>query len=217
MADFQKTAGVRPASPLNPLSSQMGEGTCAAHVITGREASRIVFGAALLIFLALILVLTTHPATAQEGGEFQLPPGVTWDGVNAIAKKMYCDVCEGIPLDECESLACSQWREEIARQLGQGRTEDEIIDYFVERYGADVAAIPRDKSDRFLVFAVPAALVLVMGIVGAVQVRRLRERGRQSGLAVRRPAGRGGPRPVPDDLEPELLERLESELEGLES
>jgi cytochrome c-type biogenesis protein CcmH len=130
---------------------------------------------------------------------------------------MYCDVCEGIPLDECESIACRQWREEIARQLSEGRTENEIIDYFVERYGGDVAAIPRDQSDRFLVFAVPIALVLLLGVVGAVEVNRLRRRGQQAGQVVKRSAGRLLQRPVPDDVEPDYLERLERELQGLES
>jgi cytochrome c-type biogenesis protein CcmH len=152
---------------------------------------------ALAVIAALWLAVEAKTARAQGGGE-TLPPGVTWDQVNTIAHKMYCDVCEGIPLDECESTACREWRQEIAARLSQGYTEDEIIDYFVQRYGTDVAALPRDKSDLRLVFAVPAAIVLLMGAVGAVQVRKLRQRGQQTGQVVRRteiwhsraPAGR---------------------------
>jgi cytochrome c-type biogenesis protein CcmH len=174
--------------------------------------------AMLLAGAVLSLVAGTRPAAAQGSEDgFVLPAGVTWDQVNNIAKKMYCDVCQGVPLDECESAACQQWREEIARQLGQGRTENEIIDYFVQRYGADVAALPRNRSDRLLVFAVPFSLVLVIGIIGAVQVRNLRQRGRQAGPVSRRSSGRLQTRPWPEDIDPELLERLESELERLES
>jgi len=167
----------------------------------------------------LLFTADVVPVAAQDGGgggEFPLPPGVTWDQINRVASKMYCDVCEGIPLDECESIACRQWREEIARQLGQGRTEDEIIDYFVERYGNDVSAVPRDSSDRLLVFAVPIIAIAVIGVVGAFQVRRLRERGHQTGQVVRRSEGRLNRRPVPDDLSAELMERLERDLRGLE-
>jgi len=186
-------------------------------------ASRVALAWALVVTvllagIALSLFAGIRPAAAQgsEGG-FVLPPGVTWDQVNRIARKMYCDVCQGVPLDECESAACQQWREEIARQLGQGRTETEIIDYFVQRYGADVAALPRDRSDRLLAFAVPVSLVVVIGIIGVVQVRNLRRRGRQAGPVARQSAGRLQTRPVPDDIDPELLERLERELEGLDS
>lgn len=173
----------------------------------------------ILILLALAgawIVTDAAPAHAQGGGEFDLPAGVTWDDVNRVARKMYCDVCEGIPLDTCESVACRQWREEIARQLGQGRTDDEIIDYFVENFGADVAALPRDRTDRLLSFAVPVSIALLMGLVGAVQVRRMRERGRQSGV-VQRTRHALQSRPVPEGVDPELLERLMRDVERVES
>lgn len=172
--------------------------------------------ALILLAAALIFAGNADRAQAQDGGEFKLPPGVTWDDVNKIASQMFCDVCEGIPLDECESVACRQWREEIARQLSEGRTEDEIIDYFVERYGDDVSAIPRDDTDRFLSFCVPVALVLLIGGIGGLQVRTLRRRGQQAGQVARRSEGRLTQRPVPDDLDVEYLERLERDLQRLE-
>ena len=128
---------------------------------------------------------------------------------------MECDVCEGIPLDECESVACRQWREEIARQLSEGRSQDEIIDYFVQRYGDDVSAIPRNKSDKFLVFAVPVTLALLLLLIGGLQVNHLRQRGQQVThlQVVRRSASGPSPRrPVPDDVEQDFLDRLEKEL-----
>jgi cytochrome c-type biogenesis protein CcmH len=171
-----------------------------------------------LIALLVLIVLLAIAGSASAQGDFELPPGVTWDDVNRIARKMYRDVCEGIPLDECESVACRQWREEIARQLGAGRSEDEIFDYFIERYGADVAALPRSTGDRLLAFAVPLGLALLIGALGVVQIRRLRQRGLQPGQPVRR-TGRGvmHTRPVPEDFDPALLERLQRDLERLGS
>lgn len=168
-----------------------------------------------LLGLALLGGFSAGRAAAQ-GTDIDLPPGVTLDDVNAVARKMYCDVCEGIPLDECESVACRQWRQEIARQLGEGRTQDEIIDYFVERYGADVASLPRNKTDRVIAFGVPIAIAVLIAVVGGVQVRNLRRRGHQAGQVVRRSGERLHSRPVPDDLDPALLERLQRELEGLD-
>ena len=170
---------------------------------------------AFLVALGLLVVLAAgraKPAAAQQG-EFPLPPGVTWDDINKVASKMYCDVCEGIPLDECESVACRQWREEIARQLSEGRSQDQIIDYFVQRYGDDVSAIPRDKSDKFLVFAVPVSLALLLLLIGGLQVNHLRKQGQQAGETVKRSAsGLLQRRPVPDDVDESYLDRLEKEL-----
>jgi len=194
-------------------SSLVGEGPGMGGKGGRTRGPRIV----LLVLLTLVL-LGGFPAgrAAAQGTEIELPPGVTLDNVNAIARKMYCDVCEGIPLDECESVACRQWRQEIARQLGEGRTQDEIIDYFVERYGADVASLPRDKTDRAIAFGVPIAIAALIAVVGGVQVRNLRRRGQQAGQVVRRSGERLSSRPVPDDLDPALLERLQRELEGLD-
>jgi cytochrome c-type biogenesis protein CcmH len=166
--------------------------------------------------LLLMLALHSHQAAAQGDDTFQLPPGITWDNVNAVAGKMYCDVCEGIPLDECESVACRQWREEIARQLGEGRSENEIIDYFVQRYGDDVAAIPRDTKNRTLAYAIPALMIVLMGVAGAYQVQRLRQRGQAAGQSARRSTERLLTRPVPDGIDPQIIERLEQDLERLD-
>ena len=172
-------------------------------------------GPVLAALVGLALLSGAPLSAAAQSGD-ALPPGVTWDDVNRVARQMYCDVCEGIPLDECESIACVQWREEIARQLGEGRTDDEVIDYFVERYGEEVAAIPRDPIDRLIAFAVPVVLIAGFSLIGIFQVRRLRQRGHQAGEVARRSGVRLQKRPVPADVDEDLLTRLEQELEGLD-
>lgn len=175
----------------------------------------------LLVLLGALLNSATlgnvDQVWAQGDSEFELPPGVTWDDINTVARDMYCDVCEGIPLDECESIACRRWRQEIARLLGEGQSKDQIIDYFVARYGDDVAALPRDQQDLWLVFAVPAIIVVLFGVVGGLQVRQLRKKGIQAGVGARRARFSESRRPVPDDVDSEVMERLLRELEGYES
>jgi len=41
----------------------------------------------------------------------------TDDEVNAIAKQLYCPVCENISLDACGTAACEQWRNIIRETL----------------------------------------------------------------------------------------------------
>ena len=171
---------------------------------------------ALTVVIAIMAIAITAQPAAAQGPEFELPSGVTWDDVISVAKEMECDVCEGIPLDECESVACREWREEIARQLGDGRSKNEILDYFVERYGADVATLPRNNTDRFIAYAVPLGLALILGGLGGMQVWQMRQRGQQAGQTVRRSGeGKLKTRPVPDDLDPAVIELLQQDLEGL--
>lgn len=77
------------------------------------------------------------------------------DEVNAIAKEMYCPVCENVPLDVCGTQACAQWRALIREKLSEGWTEEQIKQYFVDQYGDRVLAEPPAKGLNWLVYVVP--------------------------------------------------------------
>ncbi len=117
----------------------------------------------------LLLLLFALPVTAQET--------VTDDDVNAIARRMYCPVCENIPLDVCPTVACEQWRQEIRDQLQEGQTPDQVVANFVARYGDRVVGTPQDPTLRALSLATPwliAALALVIGATIFVRWSRRR-------------------------------------------
>lgn len=91
---------------------------------------------------------------------------VTMDEVYAVAEKMYCPICENEPLDDCRAATCVQWREEIRQQLAAGRTEDEIIADFVDRFGQHVVGIPQDQGLRLLSLLTPVILTLLVAAAG---------------------------------------------------
>lgn len=88
--------------------------------------------------------------------------GVAADDVNTIARKLYCPVCEGIPLVECGTAACQDWRNEIGIYLAEGMTEQEVMDDFVARFGDSVVGTPRDPFLRALSLVTPWILVGAM-------------------------------------------------------
>ena len=111
----------------------------------------------IILAFALALALTSlnyQPALAQG-------PTPTDDEVNAIAKQLYCPVCENTPLDVCPTEACRQWRDLIRQQLADGWTEDQIKQYFVDNYGARVLAEPPRTGLNWLVYILPPAIMLV--------------------------------------------------------
>ena len=89
---------------------------------------------------------------------------VTADDVNAVAKQLYCPVCENIPLDNCGTAACADWRYEIQLQLEAGVTEQEIIDDFVYRFGDRVVGTPQDPLLRAISLAIPWLFTIVGGL-----------------------------------------------------
>ena len=88
-------------------------------------------------------------------------PVITDDMVNAVAKQLYCPVCENIPLDVCGTQACAQWRELIREKLQQGWTAEQIKAYFVQQYGERVLATPPPKGFNLLVYVLPPAAILI--------------------------------------------------------
>jgi cytochrome c-type biogenesis protein CcmH len=113
-----------------------------------------------LSILTVVLVFTlVSPTLAQESTPQPTPSD---DEVNAIAKNMYCPVCENTPLDQCATEACKRWREEIRDKLSLGWTEDEIYDYFALKHGDQVLSIPPATGLNWLVRIIPP-LAFVVG------------------------------------------------------
>ena len=105
--------------------------------------------------IALALALISSPAPAQG-------PTPTDDEVNRIAKQLYCPVCESTPLDVCPTEACRQWRDLIRSMLADGKSEEEIKQYFVTQYGVRVLDEP---PNRLLTYLVPGVAILLGGLL----------------------------------------------------
>ena len=89
------------------------------------------------------------------------------DEVNAIAKGLYCPVCENVPLDVCPTQACEQWRETIRQKLALGWSADQIRQYFVDQYGMRVLASPPPVGLNWLIYLLPPAALVAGGYVVA--------------------------------------------------
>lgn len=121
-----------------------------------------------IVFFALLLLsLNVHIALAEGDISWQqdsVPRQPTDDEVNAVAKQLYCPVCENIPLDVCPTLACEQWRGVIRDKLAAGWDEEQIKTYFVNQYGDRVLATPPVRGLNWLVYIIPPVVILA-GIV----------------------------------------------------
>jgi cytochrome c-type biogenesis protein CcmH len=107
-----------------------------------------------ILLLLILATLLAAPALAQGAN----PP--TDNEVNAVAKQLYCPVCENTPLDVCPTQACAQWRDLIRLMLSQGKSEAEIKQYFVDNYGARVLNEPPRTGLNWLAYLVPPVAIL---------------------------------------------------------
>jgi cytochrome c-type biogenesis protein CcmH/NrfF len=131
------------------------------------------FKFSLLIVLAFLATWRLDIVSAQE----PTPVPVTDDEVNAVAARMYCPSCQGVPLDVCGTQVCIEWREEIRAQLEAGLSADEIIADFVALYGERVVGTPQDAVLRAFSLITPyvlAGFVLLVGLWTMIRWRRSR-------------------------------------------
>lgn len=118
------------------------------------EKLRVTF---FVFLLALFIILLPLRSVAAQDSNPNQP---TDDEVNAIAKQLYCPVCENVPLDVCGTQACAQWRELIREKLAEGWTEEEIKEYFSNQYGDRVLAAPPARGLNWLVYIIPPLVFL---------------------------------------------------------
>lgn len=158
------------------------------------------------IWAGLALVAgVAFTAGAQESTPSPLN-SVTDDQVNEVAARMYCPVCEMVPLDTCGEPTCIQWRQTIREQLAAGRTPDEIIADFVALYGDRVVGIPQDNWLRLLSLFTPAALTISALGVGIITFMRWRRGSSDAPSADLALPGQNGP-------EDDFVRRLENDLQ----
>lgn len=156
-----------------------------------------------LAFSLGFLLLLAGVASAQ-----QAQPTPSDDQVNAIAKQLYCPVCENTPLDVCPTTACARWRDLIRQQLSAGKTEQEIKDYFVEQYGARVLGTPPPEGINLLVYLGP----LVAVVIGIYILYRVYRSWKKTVPESNAAPSSSGLTPEQDAAQDEYIHRLEDEV-----
>src|ERR1035437_8108702 len=110
-----------------------------------------------LAFCSMIIMLAFLSASAVSATQ----PTPSDDEVNAIARQLFCPICQNTPLDVCPTQACHDWRELIRQMLAEGKTPDQIKQYFVDHYGARVLSEPPQTGLHWLVYIVPPVAFLL--------------------------------------------------------
>jgi cytochrome c-type biogenesis protein CcmH len=102
------------------------------------------------------------------------PSGET-DGDRAareIAKVLKCPVCQNVSVADSPSDLAGQMRDLIRRKIEAGESRDQIVAYFVDRYGEDVLLVPPREGIFHALWWGPAAAAAGGTAVVAGTLRR---------------------------------------------
>jgi cytochrome c-type biogenesis protein CcmH len=119
--------------------------------------------------LLLLALLVSGPALASQVTEDPLDRKVL-----DIAKDLRCAVCQNQPVSESNADLARDMRDIIREQLKAGKSREEIVQYFVARYGDYVLMKPPYQGPGFLLWVMPAGFAVLLAVSAAVYLRRRR-------------------------------------------
>jgi cytochrome c-type biogenesis protein CcmH len=154
-------------------------------------------GVAPLVAAALLAVGVTVAPRVEAGG---LPVGD--EQVQAIASQLRCVVCQNLSVADSPSEMAHQMRDLIRERLAAGDRPEEVMAYFVQRYGEWVLLAPPARGLNLVLWLAPFGAV----VSGLVLVLALARRWRRA----------VSPEPASvHAVDPAERERLAAELERL--
>lgn len=124
--------------------------------------------------LALLLCLMPLVSYAGEAKDLAEDP-VLEKRMIGLAEKLRCLVCQNESLASSHAELAEDLRREVREQMRQNKSDQEIIDYLVARYGDFVLYDPPMKSYTLLLWFGPFALLLGGAGVLIFQLRKRRK------------------------------------------
>ena len=172
-------------------------------------AARVPSGAATASLLLLALALLAAPVRAQGDAESLATARPV--ARSPLEKQMQrelvclCGDCPHYSVADCTCPDAARMRRELAAQVEQGQTREEIIDYFVALYGSqEVLGAPIDRGFNRLAWLFPYLLGASGAAVVALSATRWSKRGRVPAV------------PPPAAHDARLEARLDDELRDLD-
>ncbi len=136
---------------------------------------RILRAATTALLVSLTILTGGGSGQAQEQAPVRLTLEQEKEALE-ISKLLRCPVCTGQLVAESNSEKALEIREEIRRMVAEGKTRQEILDYYADRYGDWILASPPLRGAGLVTWLWPVLVFGVGAALIAVYVKRVRGR-----------------------------------------
>jgi cytochrome c-type biogenesis protein CcmH len=143
------------------------------------------------VIAGVMLVFATNSTAAgqtpSDAGAAQPPSAAPLPGVDslldkrvkAVSSRLRCPVCQGESIQDSPAELSSQMRTLVREQLASGRSEQDVLDYFTQKYGQWILLEPKAEGINLLVYWLPVVFIVIGGIGIAIAVRKWTRPARQ--------------------------------------
>jgi cytochrome c-type biogenesis protein CcmH len=128
----------------------------------------------LFVVLITALALTTSQAWADSATEAaRSDDPVTEKRLQKLSEELRCLVCQNQNIADSNAELAQDLRREVRSMIKAGKSDKEIVDFMVARYGDFVLYRPPVQGNTLLLWGGPVAL-LILGIIALIRYQRRR-------------------------------------------
>ena len=120
----------------------------------------------------LAFIVAVSPALALTPDE-QLKDPALEARARAISAELRCLVCQNQSIDDSEAPLAKDLRTLVREQLTAGKSDTQVLDYIVERYGQFVLLKPRFEPETLILWGTPFAVLLIAGAAMILRRKRI--------------------------------------------
>ncbi len=121
------------------------------------------------MLLAMLLLLAGAPLASQQGvpaapyAYVQLPDPEQEAAAQALMHTLRCLTCQSQSIADSDADMAGDMRHQVRSRIAAGETPAQVRGWLVERYGDYVSFTPVASNTTWPLFAVPVAILLVVG------------------------------------------------------
>lgn len=115
-----------------------------------------------LLFIGLLCFSSASQAVDEESVKKIYPSeGKVGQEFRDVAGELRCPTCTGLSVLESDAKFSVQIKDIVLEKVNEGKSKDEILQYFTERYGPWILRAPPKSGVNLVAWGVPLALLTV--------------------------------------------------------
>ena len=125
----------------------------------------------LVAIMAALVLFSMVVGTPAIGAELQFENRAEEERFRRLASELRCLVCQNQSLEDSHAPLAFDLKKEVQSQMRSGKSDDQIVEYLVGRYGDFVRYRPPLRAGTWLLWGGPP-LLLVIAAAGVWKVVR---------------------------------------------
>ena len=122
-------------------------------------------------FLIILLVMMAPVIVAKEAAPLAADPEME-KKVNDITAELRCLVCQNQTIADSHAELAIDLKNQVREMVKTGQTQEQIVDYMVQRYGDFVLYRPPVKNTTILLWSGPFLLLAIGLVVLVINLRK---------------------------------------------